>query len=200
MQPNPPDEFVTHIIAKFAKPDQVVLDIGCGPAAYKSCFPGKYIGLDFTPDEYHPGMPRAVDLVGTANDIPMDDQTVDLIFSKSAFFLSDDHAAALKEFLRVLRPGGRILLMDYNRRTQRVLQTRGNKPQSPKLDRSLPCWTQWGLRSLVCAAGYDQAEIVTPASREVSRLESAARVIHQELFGTWAIVTGVKPRKATCAS
>lgn len=194
MQPNPPDAFVRHVIGRYARPGETVIDVGCGPAAYRDCFPGKYIGLDFTDDEYHPGMPRHVDLVGTANNIPMDDQSVDMVFSKSAFFLANDHKAALLEFWRVLKPGGRILIMDYNRRTQRVLETSGHKPQSLRPDRSLPCWTQWSLRSLIRSAGYEHVEIVPPAPRNVSKIEAIARIIHQELFGTWAIVTATKPK------
>lgn len=191
-KPNPPDKFVQHIISTFARPDQTVVDIGCGPAAYKECFPGKYIGLDFTDEDYHPGMPRAVDIIGTANEIPLDDESVDMVFSKSAFFLSNDPIAALEEFKRVLRPGGRILIMDYNRRTQRRIQAHKNTPQSPKTDTRLPCWTQWGLRSLVKSCGYKEVEIVAPASRELSKLEALGRILFTELFGTYAIVTGTK--------
>lgn len=193
MKPNPPDEFVRFIIGRHARPGDTVLDVGCGPAAYRDCFPGKYIGLDFTNDEYHPGMPRHVDLVGTANNIPMDDQSVDMVFSKSAFFLANDPRAALVEFMRVLRPGGRILLMDYNRRTQKRIQAHENTPQSAKQDKTLPCWTQWGLRSLVDSCGFENAEIVAPARREVSKLEAFCRILFTELFGTYAVVTATKP-------
>jgi ubiquinone/menaquinone biosynthesis C-methylase UbiE len=193
MHANPPDDFVRHIIQSYSRDCDVTVDVGCGPAAYKHCFRGKYIGLDFTPDEYHPGMPRAVDLIGHAEDIPLDDASVDMVFSKSAFFLANDHRAALAEFWRVLRPGGRVLIMDYNRRTQRRIQAHPNTPQSLKIDTRLPCWTQWGLRSLVRSCGYQQVEIVAPARRHVSGAEYWLRLLYTEIAGTYAIVTAVRP-------
>jgi SAM-dependent methyltransferase len=197
MRPNPPDAFVQGIIRQFARAGQTVVDVGCGPAAYKSCFPGTYIGLDFTPDEYHPGMPRAVDIVGHAADIPLGDNSVDMVFSKSAFFLAEDHAAALREFWRVLRPGGRVLLMDYNRRTQKRLETSEAAPNRNnghvyRQHARLPCWTQWQLCGLLRKAGFTDARIVTPAKAEVSLPERWARIVHQEMRGTWAIVTGTR--------
>lgn len=122
--------------------------------------------------------------MGSGTELPLAAGCLDLVFSKSAFYLLPDPKRALHEVHRVLKPGGRVLLFDYNRRTQRRFE------KMEGLRR--PCWTQWGLRSLVRAAGFRQSRLLIPKDRDVSLPEYWLRLLHQEWFGTWAIVTAVK--------
>ena len=184
MAANDVDGFVRTFLRRYGREQDRVLDVGCGPAPYREWVSGEYIGLDVTDQPYRAGMPRRVDVVGAATALPLRAGSIDLIFSKSAFYLVPDPEAALGEFLRVLRAGGRILLLDYNRRTQaRMMAADGSK---------LPCWTQWDLKAKLKNAGFRKCEILPPTSREASRPERWLRLLHQELFGTWAIVTAVK--------
>lgn len=184
MAANQVDLFVGYCLRRYTQPASLVLDVGCGPAPYRHWVSGHYVGLDVTDEPYGIDMPRSVDVVGSGMDLPLRAETFDLVFSKSAFFLIPDPLKALREIHRVLKPGGRVLLFDYNRRTQRQLQAREQIAR--------PCWTQWQLRSLVRQAGFRNCELLVPKDRDVSGLEYWLRLVHQELFGIWAIVTGVK--------
>jgi ubiquinone/menaquinone biosynthesis C-methylase UbiE len=181
---NSVDTFIRHYLQIYSRGAGRVLDIGCGPAPYRSWISGQYIGLDISDEAYAPGMPRNVDVVASAMDLPLRDNSFDLVFSKSAFFLIPDPSRSLREIYRVLKPGCRVLLFDYNRRTQRRLQQRGRT--------AYPCWTQWQLRKLVYGAGFQDSEILIAKDRLVSGIEYRIRLLLQELIGTWAIVTGVK--------
>jgi UDP-N-acetylmuramate-alanine ligase len=134
---NEVDYFVRTLLRRYGREQDRVLDVGCGPAPYREWVLGEYIGLDVTDRPYKTGLPRRVDVVGSAAALPLAAGSIDLIFSKSAFYLLPNPEAALEEFLRVLKAGGRMLLFDYNRRTQSGMM---------KVDGSrLPCWTQWVL-------------------------------------------------------
>jgi ubiquinone/menaquinone biosynthesis C-methylase UbiE len=184
MAANDVDGFVRTFLHRYGRAQDRVLDVGCGPAPYREWVIGKYIGLDVTDQPYRTGMPRRVDIVGAATALPLVAGSIDLMFSKSAFYLVPNPEAALMEFLRVLKTGGRVLLFDYNRRTQtRMMAVDGSK---------LPCWTQWELKAKLQNAGFRQCELLVPTSRDAGRLESWLRLAHQEFFGTWSIVTGVK--------
>lgn len=184
MAANAVDFFVRSMLSRYVQAQHRLLDIGCGPAPYKEWVCGRYIGLDITDESYGLEMPRRVDVVASAMDIPLADRSVDVIFSKSAFFLIPDPDRALREFHRVLSDGGRLLLLDYNRRTQKMLQA------SEGIAR--PCWTQWQLKTKVRQTGFRQSELLVPTQADVGRLERYVRLFHQEVFGTWAIVTAVK--------
>ncbi|MGE3643979.1 MAG: methyltransferase domain-containing protein [Beijerinckiaceae bacterium] len=49
-----------------------------------------------------------VDLIGSAESIPLDDNSVDLVISQEAFEHIQNPELALRECYRILRPGGRI--------------------------------------------------------------------------------------------
>jgi ubiquinone/menaquinone biosynthesis C-methylase UbiE len=184
MAANEVDDFVCMFLRRYVREQDCVLDVGCGPAPYRGWVAGSYIGLDITDEPYGPGMPRLVDVVGSATSLPLMAECMDLMFSKSAFYLVPDPEAALLEFRRVLKTGGRLLLLDYNRRTQKRMM---------RLDGStLPCWSQWGLKAKLKKVGFRQCELLAPTPRNTNRPESWLRLLHQEMFGTWAIVTAVK--------
>src|SRR5690606_37401266 len=110
MGANPVDRFVCSMLNRYVQARHCLLDIGCGPAPYRDWIGGRYIGLDITVKDYGAGMPRRVDDVGSASDIQLADGSVDVVFSKSAFFLITAPDRARHEFYRVLSDGGRLLL------------------------------------------------------------------------------------------
>ncbi len=176
--------FVEYYLKQFAKQGDRIIDIGCGRGQYRHSTRARYVGLDVTDEPYAPDSPRHVDIVAVGTDIPVRSGSFDLVFAVGVVYQIDDPYRALKEFHRILRSGGHILLVDYNRRTQGRLEV-GEACKRP-------CWTQWGLRAMVQGAGFRDCTLQLPVCHEVGRPLKPLGVVWQEFMGTWAIVTGVK--------
>lgn len=98
-----------------------VLDIGCGTgkllAAVADRWPGAVLhGVD--PAEAMLAiagqrLPTARLGVGRAEDLPLPDGSVDLVFSTTSFGHWTDAEAGLREVRRVLRPGGCVLIAEH---------------------------------------------------------------------------------------
>lgn len=104
----------------------VVLDVGAGSGtdsliAGRRVGPkGKVYGLDMTAamlDKLRANIDRmgaanVEPLEGDAEEIPLPDETVDVVTSNGVLNLVPDKAKAFAEIYRVLRPGGRVQLAD----------------------------------------------------------------------------------------
>jgi SAM-dependent methyltransferase len=105
---------------------EVVLDLGSGGgldvlAASKYVGPGgKVYGLDMTDDmlavanknKEQMGATNVEFLKGYIEDIPLPDESVDVIISNCVINLSEDKERALSETYRVLKKGGRLAVAD----------------------------------------------------------------------------------------
>jgi ubiquinone/menaquinone biosynthesis C-methylase UbiE len=178
------EPFVERLMRRHLGDGEMMLDVGCGPATYRRVCRGRYVGVDLTDRHYVPGLAREPDAAASGDRLPFRDETFDLVMCKSTLYLMDQPGAALHEFHRVLKTAGRVLLVDYNRRTQRDLE----KSQSARY----PCWTQWQLLRFVRAAGFRKCRLLSTKDGEMSLVERLLRPSLQELFGTWSIVLGVK--------
>ena len=108
------------------QPGESVLDLGCGGgvdaiiAARLVGATGKVYGLDMTADMLVlasenarvAGVDNIEYIEGLIEDIPLPDETVDVVLSNCVINLSDDRPAVLHEALRVLAPGGRFVVSD----------------------------------------------------------------------------------------
>ncbi len=175
---------VEHYLKKFVKMGYRILDIGCGMGQYRTSTPAFYVGLDITDEPYPENRPRIVDIVATGTHVPAPDRCYDLVFSVGALYQMQDPPKVLAESYRVLRPGGRILLFDYNRRTQKRLE----KGEGQKR----PCWTQWGLKLRLRKAGFRECELLLPVCYEVKGFAKVLGLLQQERLGQWVIATGIK--------
>lgn len=176
--------FVEYHLRRYVRKNDVILDIGCGMGQYRYSTDAFYVGLDLTNEPYGDKGPRGVDVVASGTDIPARSESYDLVFSVGALFQMTSPCRVLGECYRIVKPGGRVLIFDYNRRTQKRLEISERHKR--------PCWTQWGLKRLLQAAGFAQCDLLLPVCHEVGAVERRIRLYRNELRGAWAIVTGVK--------
>jgi ubiquinone/menaquinone biosynthesis C-methylase UbiE len=102
----------------------VVLDVGCGQGKAfgplsQAFSPSKIIGLDADPAILEMARERALTVVptaqlllGSSSSIPLDDNSVDVLFCHQSFHHFVDHDRAIQEFFRVLKPGGKLLFAE----------------------------------------------------------------------------------------
>jgi arsenite methyltransferase len=116
-----------------------VLDVGCGAgmdslvAAQMVGSSGSVTGIDMTPEmvakargsiaEMGLGNVRIVE--GSAEQLPFDDASFDVVISNGVIDLIPDKDAVFSEITRVLRPGGRIQLADVT--IQRPVSEEGKR-------------------------------------------------------------------------
>lgn len=153
------------------EPGQVVLDLGSGGgidvllSARRVGPTGKVYGLDMTPEmlklanrnQAEACVDNVEFLLGTIEDIPLPDDSVDVIISNCVINLSADKDRVFEEAHRVLRPGGLFAVSDV------VLR----RPIPPELQGLMSLWTGCVAGALVDAdyeaklkaAGFHDIEI-----------------------------------------
>lgn len=98
-------------------PGETVLDVACGtgaltvPAAAAVGSAGRVVGLDANPEMLAVARRKsdAIDWVdGSAETLPFEGEEFDAVLSQFGFMFFQDRPAALREMMRVTRPGGRI--------------------------------------------------------------------------------------------
>jgi arsenite methyltransferase len=149
----------------------VVLDLGSGGgidvllSARRVGRTGKAYGLDMTDEmlalanenKRKAGVENVEFLKGEIENIPLPDNSVDVVISNCVINLSADKARVLREAFRVLKPGGRFAVSD--------VVTRGE--MLPEIRRSVLAWVgciagaleENEYRSKLAAAGFEQIEL-----------------------------------------
>jgi arsenite methyltransferase len=153
------------------KPGEVVLDLGSGGgidvllSARRVGPTGKAYGFDMTDEmlalaeenKRKSGLTNVEFLKGEIENIPLPDQSVDVIISNCVINLSSDKDRVLKEAFRVLKPGGRFAISD--------VVVRGRVPAEIK--KSLELWAGCVAGALseedylekLAKAGFDNIDI-----------------------------------------
>jgi ubiquinone/menaquinone biosynthesis C-methylase UbiE len=102
------------------QPDKI-LDVGCGTGRLLrkvgSAWPAaQLIGVDPAEgmvEQARQLTPGATFYVGPAEALPLPDSSVDLALSTISFHHWEDQAQGIQQITRVLRPGGRFILVDF---------------------------------------------------------------------------------------
>ena len=152
-------------------PGETVLDLGSGGgidvllSARRVGPTGKAYGLDMTDEmlalarenQAKAGIENVEFLKGEIENIPLPDNSVDVIISNCVINLSADKDRVMKEALRVLKPGGRFAVSD--------VIVRGEVPS--EIRRSMELWvgciagalSEDDYRSKLAGAGFEAIEI-----------------------------------------
>jgi len=153
------------------QPGEVVLDLGSGGgidvilSARRVGPAGKAYGLDMTDEmlalaeenKRRSGVTNVEFLKGEIEDIPLPDDSVDVVISNCVINLSADKDRVLKEAFRVLKPGGRFAVSD--------VVVRGDVPAA--IRRSMELWvgciagalSESDYRAKLAAAGFEAIDM-----------------------------------------
>jgi SAM-dependent methyltransferase len=153
------------------KPGETVLDLGSGGgidvllSARRVGPTGKSYGLDMTDDmlalarenQKKAGVENVEFLKGEIENIPLPDNSVDVIISNCVINLSVDKGRVLREAFRVLKPGGRFAVSD--------VVVRGEVPEQVR--KSMLLWVgciagalrDYDYVAKLTRAGFDSIEI-----------------------------------------
>lgn len=201
-------------------PGEVVLDLGSGGgidvllSARRVGPAGKAYGLDMTDEmlalanenKRKAGMENVEFLKGEIENIPLPDNSVDVIISNCVINLSADKDKVVREAFRVLKPGGRFAVSD--------VVTRGEI--SPQIRKSILLWVgciagaldETEYRDKLTTAGYEQVDIEptriyrAEEARDILQAEGLdVDVVAAEVDGKFmsAFIRAVKPASAAAA-
>lgn len=153
------------------RPGEIVLDLGSGGgidvllSARKVAPGGKAYGLDMTDEmlalarenQRKAGVQNAEFLKGDIENIPLPDNSVDVIISNCVINLAADKDRVMREAFRVLKPGGRLAISD--------VVVRGGVP--PEIRRNVELWIgciagaleENEYRAKLAAAGFEGISI-----------------------------------------
>ena len=153
------------------QPGETVLDLGSGGgidvllSARRVGPTGKAYGLDMTDEmlalarenQQKSGLSNVEFLKGAIENIPLPDNSVDVIISNCVINLSGDKDRVLREAFRVLRPGGRFAISD--------VVVRGEVPA--EIRKSMELWVgcvagaleEYEYRDKLFNAGFESIEI-----------------------------------------
>ena len=105
------------------RPDSEILNVGCGPGTVTAGLArrsGRVMGLDMSAEMVEEARRHAADCgldnasfqVGSAYDLPWDDDSFDVVYAHQVLQHLPDPVRALREARRVLRPGGLVAVRD----------------------------------------------------------------------------------------
>lgn len=174
-----------------ARPGQAVLDVMTGTGAVALALAsrvepeGRVVGVDLSDGMLQVARDKAAGVhhvsfvQADATRLPLPDASFDLVVCASGLFFLPDMPAALREWRRVLRPGGRVLYSSYGPglmadlpgRWRTCLERHGVQPGFPPL-RRIPSLE--AAQALLDEAGFEQTRatlnpisytLATPAER-----------------------------------
>ncbi len=196
------------------QPGERVLDVGCGPGYLAAEIAGEVgpeglvEGVDPSPAMLAIAARRALANMelsaGDALSLPAGDSSFDAAVATQVYEYVEDIAAALGEVRRVLRPGGRLVVLDTDwdsivwrssddRRMERVLRAWDEHLAHPRLPRVLPeLLARGGFRLRhssivpVLNIGYEPETYSANVLETIARFVSGRQGVAAEEASAWA--------------
>jgi len=137
-----------------------LLDVGCGAKPYRPLFApfaAEHVGVDAFENPH-------AELHGSAEDLPVEDASFDVVLCNQVLEHCDDPARAVRELHRVAAPGGRVLVSTHG--------VMAYHPSPSDYWR----WTHAGLEKLLLENGDWSSVRVTPASGTTACLGMIASI------------------------
>src|SRR5215813_13102550 len=142
---------------------RTLLDLGCGSGFWLPGYAGeaaRVIGVE--PDERLVPLAAARDsratvLAGSAEHIPLPDASADVVHARFAYFFPPDVDAGLAEVMRVLRPGGALVVVDNDQRSGEFAQLLAASPWAAKqgvADTTDAWWARHGAERVEVASRW----------------------------------------------
>jgi ubiquinone/menaquinone biosynthesis C-methylase UbiE len=188
-----------------AKSGNCIIDVACGTgilarqAAESYGNNGLIAGVDPAPGMLAVARRLAPSIewrVGTAESIPYSDSVFDAVVSQFGMMFFDDRAQALREFLRVLKPGGKISVAVWDKLENseayplevELLDSLAGKRAAEALMAPFVLGDKDKLNKLFKSTGIHRVELTT--HRGTARFPSIKVMVEADLRG-WLPVMGV---------
>jgi len=161
------------------KEGETVLDLGSGPgmdsflSSVRVGKTGRVIGVDMTPEmldraraNAKKGKYKNVEFrLGEIENLPVADNSVDVVISNCVINLSDDKRRVFQEAYRVLKPGGRLMVSDI------VLEKELPEILKNSSEAYCSCIAGAALKNdylkIIKAAGFKQVKVVGEATSNI---------------------------------
>lgn len=149
--------FVSHLLLELSRNSARVLELGCGAAVYRPLFESRnYIATDTVNPWYQ--SKGDVDVFASATHLPFPSESFDLVFSQAALDFMPQTTAVLREACRVLRPGGRFLVVTYRKRVLKRIHRDSVRQGVPHYG----VYSSGQLVAWLKCTGFDATEVPRP--------------------------------------
>lgn len=172
-------------------PDESVLSVGCGPGfetaalAQRIGEEGNVTGIDVNDEVLAAAKARCSDFQqvsfrnGDINDLPVRDDSYDVVVAKQVLSAVSDVDAALNELFRVVEPGGRVAVTAGGGHTHVMHTPTDRMRRADEIYRSERGKRRLGtrLRGLLPDAGFTDVEVISYAKAKSTVDEQVERGI-----------------------
>jgi ubiquinone/menaquinone biosynthesis C-methylase UbiE len=150
-----------HVLAAMARlapwAGRTIVDLGCGTGFWLDAYAAeasRVIGIEPDPSLWAAAVARAsvaahqgVEvLAGSAEHLPLAERSVDVVHARFAYFFPPGTDAGLTEVLRVLKPGGRLVVVDNDYRWGEFADLLAGSAMKPPLETAASTDKWWADR------------------------------------------------------
>ncbi|MFC4337972.1 class I SAM-dependent methyltransferase [Salininema proteolyticum] len=166
---------------------RTLLDLGCGTGFWLPRYSdaARAVGVEPDPDLLRLAERRGVEAVaGSAENLPFPDDSFDVVHARFAYFWPPHCEAGRREVLRVLKPGGRLVVIDNDHRRGQFAELLAASPWAEAQGRGEVTDEWWASRGAARREILSSWEAATPEELEsILRIEFPADVVDDWVAG-----------------